>query len=132
MTNGVRLASSPRSRISYPDGTEYLRTGECNGCLGKATCCTYVQLPLARELTPDELNWVHLHPGLSVDGMNVRFEVSCSALEGGRCTLFGTDERPQMCANYPELPGLDPECSYQFELVKGVTPINTGGAAVRP
>ena len=107
-----------RSRITFPDGTEYLRTGECNGCLGKATCCTYVRLPLARELNPDEIRWLQLHPGLSVEGSSVRIDVTCSALADGKCTLFGTDERPDMCAKYPELPGLDSDCSYQFERIK--------------
>ena len=102
--------------ILFPEAT-YRRTGECDGCGGKAPCCTYVKLPLARELTSDEVCWVELHPGLKVEGQSVRIDVACSALVGGKCALYGEPERPEMCGRYPEVAGLDEGCAYKFERV---------------
>ena len=112
------MSQSPSSRISYPDGTTYRRTGECHGCNGTGQCCTYVKLPLARELTFDEVKWLELHDGLSIEGLSVRIEIACSALKDGRCELFGQPERPTMCERYPELPDLDSGCAYTFERIK--------------
>lgn len=67
-------------------------------------CCRYVELPLARNLSADEIRWVELHEGLSIRGRNVRIEVSCSALMDGKCSLYGTPLRPQMCAVWPDRP----------------------------
>ena len=49
-------------------------------------------------------------------------KVRCEKLtEDGMCSVFGTDERPQMCAPYPHHP-LDVEgidfCTYKFQPVK--------------
>ena len=93
-------------------------SGVCSRCSDIGQCCRYVELPLARALTLDEEHWVSLHPGLSVKnrGRTVRFEVACSALgPDGLCTLYGTDQRPQMCADWPET-GIEgempPGCAY--------------------
>ena len=101
--------------IVFPDGTKYRRTGDCSQC---GECCTYISLPLARSLTGDEKRWAELHAGIQIIGQSVRIETPCSALTDGKCALFGTPERPQLCSDYPELPGLDSGCSYQFEEVK--------------
>ena len=101
--------------IVFPDKT-FRRSGECNGCSGLARCCTYVVLPLARELTEDERRWVELHPGLKVEGQAVRIDIACSALKDGECSIHS--DRPQICRNYPELPNLDEGCSYKFERIK--------------
>ena len=99
--------------ITHADGRRFLRTGECDGCGGLASCCNHVQLPLARPLSEDEAKWVNLHPGVSVVGDHIRIDSVCSALENGRCTLFGKPERPAMCVRAPELPQqLLPGCSY--------------------
>ncbi len=107
--------------IVFPDKT-YRRSGECDGCkrpgLTPGQCCTYIQLPLARKLTPDEKRWVELHPGLTVNGQNVRIDIQCSALSDGLCTLFGKPERPELCSRYPEHSDLDAGCSYTFERIK--------------
>lgn len=115
---------------------------------------------LARNLSADEKHYVELHRGLSVvDGPNgavltlmhpaphriipgqpgmpdaragnsIRIDVACSALEGAHCTLFGTDERPEMCSIWPDqveqLEGLN-GCAYvrMFANAKA-----TGGATV--
>ena len=110
--------SSPSELIVFPDAV-YRRSGVCDGCRSHtvtATCCRYVYVP-DRLLTRDETHWLHLH-GLTAEvARNVRIDVDCGALEDGGCALFGKPERPQMCINYPELPGLDPVCSYRFEQV---------------
>ena len=100
--------------------TKYERTGECDGCnrpgLTPGQCCTYIQLPLARPLSPDERKWVELHPGITINETSVRIETACSALtEEGRCSLYGLPERPLLCATYPQQPFLDEGCSYQFK-----------------
>ena len=69
-------------------------------------CCRYIELPLARALTADEINWVELHPGLVMKSPQVlHFDVSCSALTSdGLCSLHGTDKRPAMCEVWPDHP----------------------------
>ena len=92
---------------------------KCDRCPDPGMCCRYVELPLARELTADERNWVELHPGLRMTAANViRFEVNCSALTPeGRCSLFGTAERPDMCTRWPDALEQVPEgCIYAEEL----------------
>ena len=110
--------SSPSELIVFGDGTAYRRSGTCDGCSGKASCCTYVMLP-DRDLSQDEKNWLALHGLDETAKRNIRIDAKCMALDDeGHCTLFGDEIfRPLMCANYPELPGLDPVCSYTFEKV---------------
>ena len=115
MRNGERRALSPSELIVFPDRT-FRRTGECNGCLGLARCCTYVMLPLARALSEDEKRWVELHPGLRIEGESVRIDIPCSALRDGKCSIHSS--RPRVCQNYPEWPDLDEGCSYKFERIK--------------
>ena len=103
--------------IQHADGRRFLRTGECDGCCGRevAQCCTFLILPLARALSADEAMWVGLHPGVSVEGDQLRIDSPCSKLEDGRCSIFGTPERPDLCVRYPELPQqLLPGCSYEL------------------
>ena len=106
--------------IEHANGPHYLRSGDCDGCsTGKvAQCCTYLELPLARNLSSDEQGWVTLHPGASIRGQSVRIEIPCSALSGGFCSLFGSPDRPQMCIRYPELPEqVLTGCAYTLEKV---------------
>ena len=110
---------SPSTIIEFPDGTRFRRTGECHGCEGTGQCCTYIQLPLARALSGDEIRWVELHPGLTVRGQDIRIEIACSALVEGKCTLYGTPDRPHICDLYPESPDLDEGCGYKLEKLKG-------------
>lgn len=76
-------------------------------------CCRYVELPLARNLSRDEVAWVELHPTVKVVGKYldgtyqhfVHVEIACSALDEGRfCKLYGSSERPQMCRIWPDKP----------------------------
>jgi len=98
---------------------------------------------LARSLTPDEHRYVRLHGGISVkdnllsvgedtpvrliagqpgtytprDGYSLRIDVPCSALDQeGRCSLFGSPERPEMCSQWPDQPEQIADlngCAYQ-------------------
>lgn len=77
----------------------------CDHCQDRGMCCRYLELPLARPLTLDEEHWVSLHSGVSIKhmGRTVRIEIACSALtEDGLCSLFGSPERPEMCASWPD------------------------------
>lgn len=78
----------------------------CQFCPDPGMCCRYVELPLARALTDDEARWVQLHPGLVMKEPRViHINVNCSALtEDGLCSLHGSDERPVMCAVWPDKP----------------------------
>lgn len=108
----------PSELIVFPDGKTYRRSGECDGCATRevrAACCRYVFLP-KRALNQDEQHWLSLHNLPNWTPRERRIEAECSALEAdGKCALFGKPERPQLCINYPELPGLDDGCSYNFE-----------------
>ena len=118
MSNGASTTTKPSvaaDLITHTDGRTYFRTGECDGCLTTrpGQCCTFIVLPLAREMSSDEVRWIELHPGLSVRGKMIQIETACSALEGGRCTLFGKAERPDLCVRYPEQPNqMLAGCSY--------------------
>jgi hypothetical protein len=104
--------------IQHADGRTYLRTGECDGCKGKATCCSFLMFTLSRPLSEDEARWANLHPGVHVEGDSLRIDTPCSALDHGRCSLFGSEERPAMCVRYPELPQqLLVGCSYEMKEV---------------
>ena len=88
--------------ITFAD-RQYLRTGACDGC---GLCCTFMVLP-ERPLTPDETKWLRLHDGaetLYLAGATGRIDIPCSALSDGKCSLYGSPERPEMCGRYPEMP----------------------------
>lgn len=108
--------------LIFPDGHMVRRWGECDGCerdgVRHADCCRFVLLA-DRPLNPDEVNWLTLHPAMTVEWpRNQRFDIACSALApDGSCALFGKPERPRICINYPEFAGLDARCSYTFEKV---------------
>ncbi len=63
--------------------------------------------------------------------------IACEKLEDGMCTVFGTDERPQMCAPYPEHPtdveGID-FCTYDFKPIyqNDVIPLAPAKSASKP
>lgn len=95
----------------------------CDRCSDRGQCCRYVELPLERLLTHDEVNWVELHPGLSLRiqvgqfGFTqlIRIETHCRALaHDGTCMLYGHPDRPEMCAVWPDKPELQAPvgCAY--------------------
>ena len=114
--------------ITHADGRVFLRHGDCDGCrvpgLVQAACCRYLELPLARPLTPAEIRWAELHAGVSIVPGEfisyVHFNVACDALTPeGDCSLFGTPERPAMCETAPAVPEqLLAGCAYELEEIK--------------
>ena len=92
----------------------------CSKCRDIGMCCRYIELPLARPLTPDETKWVELHDGLSMKSPRLlRFEIACSALnDEGLCSLYGTEARPVMCDIWPDdVINQAPEgCAYLAEI----------------
>ena len=78
----------------------------CSRCSDIGQCCRYVELPLARSLTADEVSWVELHDGLFMKTPSIiHIAINCSALtEEGLCSLYESPDRPQMCAVWPDLP----------------------------
>lgn len=124
------VSRSASSELIVHADVAYRRTGTCDGCrrpgLKPGQCCTYLMLPLMRELSIDEQDWVEMHPSVAIHEQNVRIEIPCEALEGdGRCGVFGTELRPEMCANYPESPEalqgnpMPAGCFYRFERIEG-------------
>ncbi len=120
----------PTSELIVHEDVTYRRTGACDGCrrpgLVPGQCCSYIMLPLARELSDDERDWAQMHPGVMINDQNVRIEAPCGALkDDGRCGVFGTGKRPQMCADYPESPEalqgipVPDGCLYRFERIEG-------------
>lgn len=87
-----------------------MRTGECNRC-GK--CCSYIKLPLERTLTEDETRWAEMHRGITIVDRYVRLEAPCAHFVDSACAIY--EQRPQMCRDYPQIPGLDEGCSYVFK-----------------
>ncbi len=70
----------------------------------------------------DWIKWMELH-GVKLFKMGGSLQVSipipCTKLtDDGMCGVFGTDERPEMCATYPqsglEIGGLEDVCTYKF------------------
>jgi Fe-S-cluster containining protein len=69
-----------------------------NPCDKCSDCCTNVQFELFSE---DHERWARLHDlkVVSNDGRKfVRFDVPCTKLKKGRCTIY--EERPQMCKRF--------------------------------
>ena len=106
-----------------------VRVGECNGCLGAASCCKFVLLAVHHAyLEPDKRHWLEIHGvRLHESGGLVwaRIDATCMHLtDGGKCGVFGTAERPQTCADFPfvqsdinlvdEWAG-EKVCSYSFQ-----------------
>ena len=88
--------------ITFAD-RQYLRFGACGDC---SLCCQYLVLP-ERPLNADELKWLRLHDGaeqLWQDGATGRINIPCSALKDGRCSLYGSPDRPELCVRFPEMP----------------------------
>lgn len=93
--------------------------GICDLCADRGMCCRYIELPLSRPLTADEGKWVELHPGVHmVDANTIHVTSTCTALTPeGFCSLFGTDARPEMCADWPDDLSQIPEgCAYAERL----------------
>ena len=70
--------------------------------------------------------WAALHEGVTVVDhgafLNVNIPIRCSVLtEEGRCGVYGTPDRPQVCGDWPTSPRdllETPWCGYRFDPIK--------------
>jgi Fe-S-cluster containining protein len=85
----------------------------CQSC--PAWCCntlvfshdvpeTFAQLDFFRYA----LGFPGVRVGVAEDGWALVVRTTCRHLDGGRCSVYGTDERPLRCASYDEL-----KCTYR-------------------
>ena len=116
---------------SYNPNKQFRRTGGCHqGC---GACCEQIVLPIdprvLRDLEKfdDWRKWVEYHPGMKVivrtyhPFVQVYIDIPCSKLEENKdCGVYGTDERPKLCGDFPKLPygiediGLGETCTYKW------------------
>ncbi len=85
----------------------------CNGCA--AYCCSNLVFP--RQIPTDAsefdffrycLGFPSVELSIAEESWTVVVRTSCSHLAGGRCSLFGKDERPLRCSYYDPL-----KCAYR-------------------
>ena len=113
-------------------GTYQVRSGGCT--VGCGACCEFIILPLdlrMKQADPERLKdfiyWAALH-GVAItdsgDWLAARIPLRCERLvtdeDGDKtCGVFGTPERPVMCARYPrhplDLEGVADVCTYAFD-----------------
>ena len=113
-------------------GTYQVRSGGCTA--GCGACCEFLILPLDPRMRSADLGrladfiyWASLH-GVQItesgDWLAARIPLHCEKLvvdeDGDKtCGVFGTPERPAMCARYPrqplELEGVADVCTYKFD-----------------
>lgn len=101
--------------------TPVRRVGECSPNCG--ACCESIrlQVPPSYGTDLDVKNWIELH-GIKIvvigEATYAVLNRRCSALNANdkSCNLYGTDERPQLCSEWPATPsamkGLEDVCSY--------------------
>jgi Fe-S-cluster containining protein len=102
----------------------WIRLGSCEPGLCGSACCRFIVL----EVNPiyladaDTAAWVRLH-GIELTERNgrtlARLPLPCTALDSdGRCTLYGSPERPDICVTFPVTPaallGVDNVCTFAF------------------
>lgn len=99
-----------------------VRTGACTpGC---GACCQWIELQVAARYArnPDTRKWLKLHGIEITQDDNLAFAtipLPCRALlPDGRCSLYGTPDRPDLCGRYPATPadlsGLEGVCTFGF------------------
>lgn len=84
----------------------------CGGC--QAYCCTHLQFPIDAPSTVSSVDYLRFalgFPGVEVgiapDGWSLVVRTACRHLEGNRCGLYGSDERPLRCRYFDEV-----QCPY--------------------
>lgn len=99
------------------------REGRCQPEVCGSACCRFVVLDVnpAHEQT-DTASWLSFH-GIALAPISgrtlARIPLECAALSGeGRCAVYGTNDRPTLCGDFPRGPGdligLDGRCTYTF------------------
>jgi hypothetical protein len=93
------IATGPRR---YADLTA---SSPCDGCA--AFCCTRVEFPLATPHSVASLDFVKFSlgfPGVTIgiseSGWRLIVSTTCRHLEGTRCSVFGSVQRPIHCSYY--------------------------------
>jgi Fe-S-cluster containining protein len=111
------------SNVDTEASNDMTRTGACLPNCG--ACCESIVLQIAPDYTanPDIRTWIELH-GLDIyeadGGSWLRLATPCTALQPDKsCGVYGTPLRPQMCADWPQIPrqlqGLEAVCGFSFE-----------------
>lgn len=92
-----------------------------------AACCQYLVLQVNPQYAEnkDVKHWIELH-GINLvkrgGALWAYIPTPCSALDGTRCSLYGTEERPKVCDVWPtsqaEIDDLEDhtgqDCTYRF------------------
>jgi hypothetical protein len=88
-------------------------TRPCEGC--SAWCCSTLIFSRPVPETASQLDFFRYSlgfPGVRVgvadDGWAIVVRTTCRHLDGGRCSVYGTDERPLRCSSYDQL-----KCTYR-------------------
>lgn len=100
----------PERLFGYSDPTV---TDPCQGC--QAWCCTTLVFGRDVPETVSHLDFFRyslgfpgVRLGVAEDGWALVVRTTCRHLDDGRCSVYGTAERPLRCASYDEL-----SCSYR-------------------
>jgi Fe-S-cluster containining protein len=85
----------------------------CGGC--SAWCCTTLVFPTGTPTTASQIDYLRFalgFPGVELGvadgGWALVVRATCRHLEGGRCGVYGTDERPLLCSYYDAM-----KCTYR-------------------
>lgn len=110
----IALGEKPKERAATPHHyRDAAVSSPCEGC--GAWCCKI--LVFNRGLPGDAsqveflrycLGFPSVEVGIAADGWAVIVHTTCRHLEGGRCSVFGTEERPLKCSYYDAL-----SCGYR-------------------
>ncbi len=97
-----------------------------------AACCRYVILQVNPQYTNEDVKrWIELHGIKLVErggALWAYVPTPCSALEGTRCGLYGTKERPRVCEVWPnsqaEIDDLEnhtgQKCRFPIDITGGI------------
>jgi hypothetical protein len=87
----------------------------CDGCA--APCCETLVFPFAGPVSASNLDYLRFclgFPGIEVGasdaGWSIVVKTRCRHFVGGRCGVYGTDERPLLCSYYDEW-----KCTYRWQ-----------------
>jgi hypothetical protein len=107
------------SEKASPDSVRPRRYGEpevsnpCQGC--EAWCCKMLVFNRGKPTTASQVDFLRYclgFPGVEVgvadDSWAVIVHTTCRHLDGNRCSVYGTEERPLRCGYYDEL-----NCKYR-------------------
>jgi Fe-S-cluster containining protein len=97
-----RMASS---ESSYDELTAKAQAGDDFARQFTSVFLPYASREAARQMAPDVVSAVLAEASEAAEGQENIFFYHCPYLgEDNRCTVYGTDKRPNICASYPETP----------------------------